>query len=61
MNDAVILKFVDPDGRQREIGTTKDWRFQKGSGLSGFSSFDGELSFSDNYFRELRLIYTFFL
>lgn len=52
MNDEVTLLFIDPDGRQREVGTTKDWRFQKGSGLSGFSSFDGELSFSDNYFRD---------
>lgn len=52
MNEEVTLLFIDPDGRQREIGTTKDWRFQKGSGLSGFSSFDGELSFSDNYFRD---------
>ena len=52
MNEEVTLKFVDPDGRQREVGSTKDWRFQKDSGLSGFSSFDGQLSFSDNYFRD---------
>lgn len=52
MSELVKIRFVDEDGRQREVGTDKDWRFQKDSGLSGFSSFDGDLTFSDTYFRD---------
>lgn len=52
MKSDVILRFVDEDGIEREVGCTKDWRFQKNNGLSGFSDFDGDLSFSDNYFRD---------
>ena len=52
MKSDVVLRFVDPDGVEREIGYNEDWRFQKNSGLSGFSDFDGDLSFSDNYFRD---------
>ena len=52
MKSDVILRFVNPEGVEREVGYNKDWRFQKGSGLSGFSDFDGDLTFSDNYFRD---------
>lgn len=52
MKSDVILRFVNPEGVEREVGYNKDWRFQKDSGISGFSDFDGDLTFSDNYFRD---------
>lgn len=51
-NNGTVIKFINEKGEAREVGSFKDWRFQRGSGLSGFSSFDGDIKTRENYSRD---------
>lgn len=52
MESNVLIKIVNSKGSIVEVGPTRDWRFQKGSGLSGFSDFSADLTTSENSSRD---------
>jgi hypothetical protein len=52
MKSDVVIKIVDSDGNAIEVGTGKEWAFQRGKGLSDFATFSGTIEDSDNYARD---------
>lgn len=52
MESNVNIKFENEKGSVFEVGPTREWRFQKGSGLSGFSDFSATLTTTENFSRD---------
>lgn len=52
MKSDVVIKFENSDGNLLEVGAGKEWSFQRGKGLSDFSSFNGEITATENYMRD---------